>query len=205
MPLYTSRNCKKIYHIHIPRTAGRYVSSLFLFNKFEVQFNSFDFDDRIDGYDLTHLPCPYYNELEGVSSVKKFAVIRNPFDRFLSVLKMIVNFGNFPYNYFDDVLNQTSSENVRNIIFNILNRYPYSLPQYKYIDDSVYLWKYENGMGYDFVRWINSNFDLDFKFNEVSYAFLEYDHSHNIPICDKVRDVIVEYYKKDFELFKNLK
>jgi len=203
MPLYTSRNSKRIYHIHIPRTAGRYVSSLFLSNKFEIQFNSFDV--QIDGYDLTHLPYPYYNELEGVGDVKKFAVIRNPFDRFASILKMLVTYGEFDRNYFDYTVNQISSENVRNTIFDILDQSPYSLPQYKYIDDNVYLWKYENGMGYNFTKWINSNFDLDFKFNEVSYIRNKYDDCHNITICDKVHDAVAEYYKKDFELFKNLK
>ena len=203
MPLYTSKNSKQIYHIHIPRTAGRYISSLFLSNKFKIRYNCFD--NKINGYDLTHLPYPYYNELEGVSGVKKFAVIRNPFDRFSSILKLIIGDDKFTYDYFDYVLNQTSSENVRNTVFSILDQSPHSLPQYKYIDDSVYLWKYENGMGYDFVKWINSNFDLDFKFNEVAYEINRFDYFHNIPFCDKVRDVIVEYYKKDFELFKNLK
>lgn len=199
MPLYTSRNSRRIYHIHIPRTAGRYVSSLFLSNKFEIQFNSFDI--RVDGYDLTHLPYPYYNELEGVANVKKFAVIRNPFDRFASILKMLVTFGIFDRNYFEFTVNQTSFENIRETIFDSLDQFPYALPQYKYIDDNVYLWKCENGMGYDFVKWINSNFDLDFRFNEVSYTHNRYDDCYNIQICDKVRDVVAEYYKKDFELF----
>jgi|TARA_B100000085_G_scaffold30849_1_gene25455 hypothetical protein len=199
MPLYTSRNSRRIYHIHIPRTAGRYVSSLFLFNKFNIHYNSFDV--QVDGYDLTHLPYPYYNELEGVANVKKFAVIRNPFDRFASILKMLVTFGIFDRNYFEFTVNQTSFENIRDTIFDSLDQFPYALPQYKYIDDNVYLWKCESGMGYDFVKWINSNFDLDFRFNEVSYSRDRYDDCHNIQICDKVRDVVAEYYKKDFELF----
>ena len=81
-----SLGSKKIFHVHIPRTAGRYIKEIFLSNSYEVTFANYNY--RFYGIEIPHLHYPLYNCLEYVEDSPQFAVVRNPFDRFKSHIKI---------------------------------------------------------------------------------------------------------------------
>ena len=76
----------KIYHIHVPRTGGRYISNLFDNNGYKVYFEqSRNFYKNSIIEEL--LTYPYYETLYNFEDIPTFIVIRNPIDIF-------VEFGN---------------------------------------------------------------------------------------------------------------
>lgn len=74
----------KIYHIHVPRTGGRYISNLFDNNGYKVHFEqSRNFYKNSIIEEL--LTYPYYETLYNFEDIPTFIVIRDPIDRFVSV------------------------------------------------------------------------------------------------------------------------
>jgi hypothetical protein len=63
------QNNNKCYFIHIPRTGGRYVSSLFE-NSADMKCKYHRIhEDRFDGIDATHLHYPLYNLFLNVNNI----------------------------------------------------------------------------------------------------------------------------------------
>ena len=74
-----------LYFIHIPRTAGRYINSLFKQNDYELRYDDFTKIDRTTNREIPHLHKPHYRRYN-VNRAPIFCIVRNPIDRFISAI-----------------------------------------------------------------------------------------------------------------------
>lgn len=199
----------ELYHIHIPRTAGRFIKQLFSYNSYELYHT--DFGILVEGIEVPHLHYPLYNFLENVEESKKFTVVRNPFDRFKSSIKLLIkarSYGDDIYSYLRDeswlvdFLNYERSVGV-SYTGNLFR------PQHEFISNDTFVYKYEDGINESFVEWINLHLKTNLKYSEVSYPKSVNEESENpnsfnyidYLIDEKVEKTIKNYYNKDYEVF----
>jgi hypothetical protein len=200
------KNQTSTYHIHIPRTGGRFVTQMLVANNYKVYHtDDDDFEFRIYGHILMHLHYPLYEYLEGVGAAIQFAVVRNPFDRFVSSLSILSIKRNYSENFiknFDDynfLSNFIEHENMLSHYHNNWFR-----PQHEFLNKKVKLWKYENKLSKDFIHWLNNMLNDNIEHKIYSY-YGDSDTELNpkrkqFKGSDKLKQNIELYYAKDYEI-----
>jgi len=190
-----------IYQPHIPRTGGRYIIELFLQNGFQVFHRGFE--HHVRGIEIPHLHYPLYNFLEGVPDSKKIAVVRNPYDRFISEIKTQYFVRSYPSTFFEMIKDKewlfSFLDFERDVDSYVTNWFR---PQHEFIEDDTLVYKFEDGLDENFVNFINANLNLGIEYSEgIEYDFTEQEYSAknlNIDIDPIVRKHIEEYYKEDY-------
>lgn len=190
-----------IYHPHIPRTGGRYIAELFAVNKFSKFHDGFEHTVR--GIEVPHLHYPLYNFLECVPESKKIAIVRNPYDRFVSQIKTQYIKRLYPVTFFDMIKDKewlfSFLDYEREVDAYITNWFR---PQHEYIEEGTLVYKFEDGLNENFVNWIKKNFDIEFEFNNnINYEVTDVEiNAKNLRanIDPIVRQHIQEYYKEDY-------
>ena len=191
---------KKIFYIHIPRTGGRFISHLFLKNDFNCEFHQFynKYKDPLKKtIEVPHLEYPYYEPLYNYKPISKFSVIRDPVDRFVSMLSCVNPTEKEIYDIFK---NQESL----NIFINyeiIKTQSNWFVPQCKFISYDTKLWRYEDGLTDLFFKWIYDNFNISFKNKNVLYDKVDYDFNKKIKLSNKQKELIKNYYYQDYKIF----
>jgi hypothetical protein len=199
--LFCKKN-KSIFHIHIPRTGGRYINSIFKLNKFKPYHNNFN--TTVQGIEVPHLHYPLYNFLEGVEDTENhFTIVRDPFERFKSAMKVIINSRSYPEEIYELIQNKSW-------LFEFLdferevNSYKYNFfrPQCEFISNKTTIYRFEDGLGDNFLEWLNNTFDIylksmNFKYNLADSELLECNQEINVSI----KNLIKEYYKSDYDYF----
>ena len=194
MPLLTSPDNKKVFFIHIPRTAGRALSEWFVQNNFNIEH--YDWNYLINDNPVGHLCYPDYNLLPGVKDAFKFAVVRDPLDRFLSMCRIVdYDFSKIKTkedfkNAIEDLKKQTKGMN-------------WFTPQHYFIDKKTVWWKLEDKFERVFVEWLAlpsyGNVKLEGKIGD--YPKEDYD-SKPLPLLSiEVKNLVKEDYKEDYERF----
>jgi hypothetical protein len=192
------RVIKKLFFIHIPRTAGRYITYWFFRNGFDVFYNEYD-DKRNGGYELPHLWHPYYNVLP-IEDAVHFTIVRNPVDRFKSAIKEYIFYNNLEEDYFNDI----SYEKLVDVIVDETTntKSSFYIPQFNFVTDKTLVWKYEDGLDDTFKRWVYNNMGIKLKPTEKSYDREEWDDGSIHPVLSlKTEEMIREYYKEDYKVF----
>lgn len=197
-----------IFQIHIPRTAGRYIKKLFIDNEFDCYF--WDYTQTYEGIEIPHLHYPLYNILEDVEECDNhFTVVRNPYDRFKSLMDLIIVGREYPDEIFDLVKNKDwlfqFIDNEKNVNLYKVNGFP---QQVDFISEKTRVYKMEDGMNENFVNWINQNFKLDLKDLNIEYTISDNEDkiiNMDIRPSDRfdpiVEKFIKEYYEKDYIKF----
>lgn len=212
MPLFSNYGKdQKVFFAHIPRTGGRSVTALFKRgNFFEADLCSTECETEEDiklgfkperffygdtGVEFSHLCYDLYWDLVDISSIPSFTVVRNPINRFLSYV-----------NYWrtgpDSLINLLKSEQEIVNFFNnpkILSDF-FLKPQWKYCNKNIKVWKYESGLGDNFVDWLNNKFNLTLK----PVHFFEKD-AHNLLNLSSFPPILEQelrrVYQWDFDFF----
>lgn len=207
--LYCKENEDCIFHIHIPRTAGRFIKELFSYNCYKVYHTSFS--TRVEGIECPHLHYPLYNLLEGVEESKNFTIVRDPFEKFKSSIKLIIkarNYGDQIYRYLRD---ESWLVDFLNYERSVGGCYigNFFRPQNEFISEKTFIYKYENGIDENFIKWVKTSMGLDLKYAKLNYPkgpVEEIKDPKNFSeieclIDDKVKKIIKNYYRKDYEIF----
>lgn len=200
-----------IFQIHIPRTAGRYIKRLFIDNEFDCYF--WDYAQTYKGIEIPHLHYPLYNILEDVEECDNhFTVVRNPYDRFKSIMDLIIVGREYPDEIFELVKNKDwlfqfiDHEKDGNLYkTNFLSL------QMNFISEKTKVYKIEDGINENFINWINQNFKLNLvNLEDLSKGYATTTWEDKIinmdirpsdrfdPIVEKF---IKEYYEKDYIKF----
>ena len=207
MPTFThTPTGNKVFFAHIPRTAGRYVEANFLWR------NDFTWDElpldtgngvmtTLHGAEIAHWHKDIYEEHLNVKDIPNFSIVRNPFDRFISgsvYLKRI--YGNDSQELFED----------ENLFFSMLANIPmmdpsfsanWFMPQIEFMTERTKIWKYEDGMGDNFVKWISDIIGVDLKFDEDIEYPKSKDEGNKLDKTPKLIDNLRQLYRKDIEQF----
>tara|TARA_B100001094_G_scaffold267576_1_gene270924 strand:+ start:327 stop:932 length:606 start_codon:yes stop_codon:yes gene_type:complete len=185
---------KRFLFIHIPRTAGRFIGANLLKNDCESEQGlGSDLWITKNGVEVSHYHREYYEKYLDVKDIPHFAVVRNPVDRFISTVGHI------------GIVD--SKFKVDNKLLNYLtkgdgaSKYFYHFrPQVEFISSKTHVWKYEDGMGKEFVRWLSGILDIDFSFSQ-DVEYLQDNNSDKIRKTSKIIDNLIQFYKKDIEQF----
>ena len=138
-----------------------------------------------------------------VSSSKQFAIVRDPFTRFASAAHCMIKEW---YSDMEDEIysNLESKEGLWQFIeyHAITKRYNanWMRLQHEFISNKTLVYRYEDGLGKNFIDWFNQSFDETIDHKEYSYfgdpkELLENKIKENKKIESNVR----LYYKDDYE------
>ena len=207
MPTFTHKPTgKRIFFAHIPRTAGRYVEANLLW-KNDCDWDEIDLDTglgvmtMIHGAEIAHWHKEIYEEHLDVKDIPNFSIIRNPFDKFISgsvYLKRL--YGNDCQELFED----------ENLFFSMLANIPTLDPnfaanwfksQVDFMTDRTHIWKYEDGMGENFVSWLSGIMGVDLEFDEDIEYPKSRDEGNKLKKTPKLIHNLRQLYRKDIELY----
>ena len=207
MPTFThKRTGKRVFFAHIPRTAGRYVEANLLW-KNECDWDEINLDTgngvmtMMHGAEIAHWHREIYEEHLDVKDIPNFSIIRNPFDKFISgsvYLKRL--YGNDCQELFED----------ENLFFSMLANIPTLDPNFSanwfksqvdFMTDRTHIWKYEDGMGENFVSWLSGIMGVDLEFDEDIEYPKSRDEGNKLKKTPKLIHNLRQLYRKDIELY----
>lgn len=203
MPLFHDY---KLYFVHIPKTGGTTIDTMFLSNDIMKLIYSHEYNDKYlvgrckynNNFLLQHCPLEYIiknNYLNNITkSYYRFAIVRNPYDRLIS-----------SWAYYNKVFSITLNDFI-NKITNCSDKkssfYIFTLPQHKYIYDSklnllvdkiIYFERYNEEL---------SNFLNNRKINIKIFHENKTEHKkYNEYLTRDMYNKINDYYDLDFKLF----
>lgn len=193
----------KVFHVHIPRTGGRFIKEILKQNDYQVYHD--DWEQSFYGISIMHLHYPLYEMLEDVTNSNHFAIVRNPFTRFASAAHCMVK--EWYSEIEDDIYSALESKfGLEQFIeyHAITKRYNanWLRPQKEFISEKTLVYKYENKLGKNFIDWFNQEFNANLEHKEYSYygdpkELLENKIKEN----KKIESLIKDYYKEDFDFF----
>lgn len=194
---------RKIFHVHIPRTGGRYLKEVLTNNQYET-FHA-DYEQSIYGISIMHLHYPLYEMLEDVPESFHLAIVRDPFTKFASAAHCMIN--EWYLNMEDDVYSalETKDGIAQFIEYHAMTKRYNSnwlRPQHEFISGKTIIYKYEDGLGKPFIEWFNKKFNDNVEHKEYAYYGDQAELKPNkIKENKKIQSNIIDYYKKDYEVF----
>jgi len=191
----------RVYFIHIPRTGGRFLYKSLILNNYNVQLN--DFNITFKGKEVPHLTYPEYCQFTHYRPFKKFCIVRDPVDRFLSMIK---DTWMLDEEQIDKMFKNQSNfdQMVNDICVNSNNNW--FVPQNNFIDYKTKIWRFENKFNVEFTDWLSHNFDL--KLNKLAVYYKQDYNKSNFPnnklnkitLNNKQIRYIKDYYYKDYKI-----
>jgi len=196
---------KRFLFVHIPRTAGRFV-------EWNLEAQGWVWDDKnvidkmyksVEGIELAHFHREFYEKYLDVKDISHISIVRNPIDRFISASIWLTRL------YGDDI--QESMEDpmmFSSMIYNFpasesLNWYR---PQVDFISDKTHVWKFEDGIGDEFSRWISGIVGVDIKMDK-DLKYLKHPRMREDSVESRLKktDALIHnlsiFYRKDFFKF----
>lgn len=183
---------KNIYFVHIPRTGGRFIKNLFKINNYQVYLNEFH---HWNNKEVPHLTYPDYEIYLNFLSCDKFSIVRNPIDRFVSAINSDAKLNSITI---DKMLTNQENFNmyINNLIYN--DDANWYAPQINFINYDTKIYKYENGLNTNFIKWVSDNFNLSLSILP-NYVKSE----KKIDLTHKQKEYVENYYYKDFKILYN--
>ena len=207
---------KRFLFVHIPRTAGRFVEQNLEAQGWEWENidkniklsrqkypNQVRMYDSVEGIEIAHFHKEYYEKYLDVKDIPHVSIIRNPIDRFISASIWLTRC------YGDDI--QESMEDPM-MFSSLLHNFPVpeSLNWYRsqvdFLSDKTHVWKYEEGVGTKFSRWISGIVGVDIKMDQyLQYRtdprMREESPDSRLKKTDALIDNLKVFYRKDFSKF----
>ena len=197
---------RRFLFIHIPRTAGRFIETNLMMK------NAFLWDDDYEGlgiskmYDsvenieLGHFHREYYEKYLDVKGIPHITIIRNPIDRFISA-SLYINrmYGNCQELMEDEHYFYSMLEN-----FPLTESISWYRPQLDYLTNKTHIWRFEDGFGKDFVRWLRDIIGIDLKFDKNIKYNTSSDEGYKLKRTPKLINNINHLYRKDIEQYYSL-
>ena len=206
MPTYKHQlgTNKRLLHIHIPRTAGRFIQQQLWKNKFIEEQDHRSFYN--EGVEVTHYHSDLYKKYLDCATIPHICVIRNPIDRFIS--SSIYLYHHYNQWSFKDDEHSLQKRMEGEDFFPFLENLPESemeswfRPQLDFLTGETNIWRFEDGFGDDFGDWMADVLKIPaFPIHKVFYQPLEFiDETIKLKPTPKLIDNIREKYAEDFEI-----
>ena len=202
MSTYKHSTGKKFLLIHIPRTGGRFIEANLESSGWRCE--PIDYcgiphynHSFIEDCEITHFPKKLYEKYFDVEGIPHIAVVRNPIDRFISAsIYLTEAYGNNIQESAED------EDQLKAMIadFPMPESLGWFRQQIDYLSDKTNVWKFENGLGRRFSKWVSDIVGIDIKMD----AFIKYPMSRREGVTqlhktDKLIDTIKSMYKEDIE------
>ena len=195
MPIYKHKHTgKRFLFVHIPRTAGRFLTENFKSNGFELE-DSFIWES-VDGIEPAHFHRELYQKYLNADGIEHISIVRNPVDRFISTSIFLTRmYGNDIQEVMEDPMMFSSM--IQN--FPLSEGANWFRPQMDFISDETRLWKLEDGFGEDFEQWLGEVLEMEIEIKKVPYKKLTTDEDNKLKKSAKLIDNIALLYKRDYE------
>jgi|TARA_R100001530_G_C4286395_1_gene146915 hypothetical protein len=207
MPIFHhNQTGEKFFFIHIPRTAGRFLSTNFLRNHYSVEHHLTkervkDLDNYLtsvwipEKIEILHSHYPVYSKWKSVKDLSSIAIVRNPIDRFFSASGVYAQVAS--QSSFED---WTTCKNIfsKHRLIDVANWWR---PQHEFVSPHTKIWKYEDGFGEKFCEWINKILPVHFSIKTHVYDKREYDQAPGLIKTKALTDNIKKFYHQDFDKF----
>ena len=202
MPNFVHKDTgKKVFFAHIPRTAGRFVEANLLLNGFEWVEKHLDTGrgtmSIVNDIEIAHYHRDHYQKyLKIEKDTPQFTIVRNPITRFMSASWYFKRYGDFIQSDLED------PEMFRDIFYGIpfaITRHWYR-PQVDFLNDQTKIWKFEYGLGQEFISWLSSIVGVNLKLYENVDYYKVSDEGNKLVRTQRLEDNIREVYRKDFEV-----
>jgi hypothetical protein len=221
MRILKETNKKKVLHIRIPKNGTHSINNILKEKKLD-NWNRTNFVDKKTNVKYIFDHDPFYtlkNNNTLLDDVFIFSVSRNPYTRFFSQYKHLVNsysvyFNRTFFDFYADVKNKkihpiytepqvkwlskkegnTIPEKILyNDVFNVYFKYTDNLNNKTIIDKRINkFYKIEN------IKEFEDDFQISLQYRNVSnYSLIEYKKS----FTEEIKKFIIDYYKEDFENF----
>ena len=191
---------KRIYFIHIPRTAGRFVGGNLTMNGFELEGDNNKF---VEGVEIVHFHRKLYEKHLRVRGIPHFTIVRNPIDRFRSSffnLKFMPGCGDGQVTNISAIMNDMHS------LVTDIRTYNWYRPMVDFVTKKTHVWRFEDGFGNDFFSWLSGVVGIDVNLKNTSYEHIgfgikdmTFPNTQDLP--DEVIDYITKFYHNDIEQF----
>ena len=202
MPNFVHKDTgKRVFFAHIPRTAGRFVEANLLLNGFEWVEKHLDTGrgtmSIVNDIEIAHYHREHYQKyLKIEKDTPQFTIVRNPITRFMSASWYFKRYGDFIQSDLED------PEMFRDIFYGIpfaITRHWYR-PQVDFLNDQTKIWKFEYGLGQEFISWLSSIVGVNLKLYENVDYYKVSDEGNKLVRTQRLEDNIREVYRKDFEV-----
>ena len=195
----------RLFHVHIPRTAGRFIRDMFKENP-RYRLNYTQYDRLILGVSVAHMHYPFYNMFPFVKDSPKFAVCRDPFTKFDYLIQFHIHQGDMTRDEVLRIDNRSAFFKFMTIVENKMPEYSNNWwrPQYQFISPDTKIWKFEDGFNGEFTDWIRQNFGFDLQYDDklINKTVDVYDNlEYNVTYPNNIKDLVREYWYKDYETF----
>ena len=191
------KNNVEIFFVHIPRTAGRHIAKIFEKNNFKLaDLSSYEKYNRIE---KRHLHHELLTDFDVYNKSKKFTIVRNPLDKFIS--SATIDIGKHkknPNSEFDTIENIINYVKLQKNKISFHNNWFRS--QHEFISEDCKIWKYEDGFTDKFNKFIFDNFNIQIKSFETCWKSNYDDIFKKINVSQKIEKAIKIIYKKDFDV-----
>ena len=206
MPIFHhSKTHERFFFIHIPRTAGRFLTENFKKNGYRIEHhltgeilkkedvNNY-LCERHDKTENGHAHYSHYNKWENIKGLPSIAVVRNPVDKFFSSSFFLAK--EYGQSYLENWVNFK-----RIFLLKTKHKSSWELPQHEFISPRTKIWKYEKGFGKNFCEWINDILCINFSIKTSVYIKQNYDQSLRLIKTKPLINNIKKFYHKDFKNF----
>ena len=210
MIIYNKNIKKYVYFVHIPRTAGRFVSNIFKQDNNYLTYLS-EFGRFYSGKEIPHLTYPKYLDLDKIfidynvsgfkmNNIPHFTVVREPFNKFKSEMKSVLknkNDLNFILKCNKDSLKNFLDLCIKN------NQNNWHISQSSFVMEKTKIWKFEDGFDINFINWVKKNFNFDIKTKNAQYlkSPLIDQTELDLNTLQKIKPLVYEIYKDDYLRF----
>ena len=187
---------KRIFFIHIPRTAGRFIYENLLLNGFVTEREN-DME-VIDGKELGHFHRKLYEKHLDVKNILHFAVVRDPVDRFYDASGYLKIQKSFPPIVEEDLKDYDKFSNIINNLINVTHN-NWFRPQYEFISIDTKIWRFENNFEQSFFDWLGNLLDIKLIKYDVTTKVLSWD-TELISKNSVIDNNIKKFYERDYDI-----
>lgn len=179
MSLFTLNGTSRfIYVPHPPRTGGRFLRHLLIENNWIHYYTNHDAIYK--GQELPHCDLSRYQDFIDIDKVKILGVVRNPLDRYISILSILKNYDGKE-----------------------LERWKYSncfTPQSDFFPENSYIWKFEDGFNKNFISWLENLLQTNLPI-VPHVPKMDFDNFQKIKSTLELETFCSVFYRQDYVRF----
>jgi len=199
MSVYKHSSGKRFLFIHIPRTAGRFIEK-------NLERQDWEWDNNlsikkqyesVDDVEVAHFHRELYEKHLDVNGIPHITVVRNPIDRFISASIYLKRM------YGDDIQSLIEDEMY---FYSMLHNFPipesrnWYRPQVHFVSNKTHVWKFEDGFGENFSKWMSNILGVEVEMKKVDYR-PDADESNKLERSVKLVSLLKDFYSDDLMYF----
>ena len=202
MSIYKHPGGRRFLFIHIPRTGGRFIESNLESNEWRCEpidhygvphYNH----SFIDDCEITHFHRELYEKYFGKEDIPHLTIIRNPIDKFFSAsIYLTQAYG----------LNIQKAAEDESQLYDMIHEYPkpenlnWWRPQVDFLSEKTHIWRYENGLGRRFSKWLSEIIGVNIKMDAFAkYPTNRHERTGQLTRTPKLIENIKKICKQDIE------